>query len=107
MRERKRERISIMKFSFILIVVFLKILELIPWCRIDKEEGPAHSKKFICSVTVGSENFRISRCGDPEPRVKYAENSAARHVLSILRLDEGKKPARIPNGPKFSTAART
>ncbi|KAG6519470.1 hypothetical protein ZIOFF_022964 [Zingiber officinale] len=55
-----------------------------PLYKIDKEEGPAHSKKFTCSVTVGSKDYRFSACGDPEPRVKYAENSAARRMLSIL-----------------------
>ncbi|KAG6519471.1 ribonuclease 3-like protein 2 [Zingiber officinale] len=66
-----------------------------PLYKIDKEEGPAHNKKFICSVTVGSEHSKITRCGDPEPKVRYAENSAARHMLSNLQPDEERQPPRI------------
>ncbi|XP_074580673.1 ribonuclease 3-like protein 2 [Curcuma longa] len=56
-----------------------------PLYKIVKEEGPAHSKKFMCSVTVGSDSEDLKTCyGDLEPKMKHAEKSAARRMLSIL-----------------------
>ncbi|KAE9461648.1 hypothetical protein C3L33_06441, partial [Rhododendron williamsianum] len=56
-----------------------------PTYRVEKESGPAHEKRFICSVQIeiGSEPYTVS--GKDKPRVKEAENSAASTMLQILR----------------------
>ncbi|KAK3137194.1 hypothetical protein QOZ80_5BG0449010 [Eleusine coracana subsp. coracana] len=73
-----------------------------PVFKIEKEEGPAHERKFVCSVQVETQNGiamkeikdDMSRnevhnnifvtIGVPMSRVKDAENSAAQKMLEIL-----------------------
>ncbi|WOL09348.1 hypothetical protein Cni_G18101 [Canna indica] len=55
-----------------------------PLYKIEQEEGPAHSKSFICSVQVDSVDATYITFGEPRPRVKDAEHSAAFKMLSDL-----------------------
>lgn len=47
-------------------------------------QGPAHDRRFTCSVEVASSGGRLSAVGDAKPRVKDAENDAASKLLSKL-----------------------
>ncbi|OEL16544.1 Ribonuclease 3-like protein 2 [Dichanthelium oligosanthes] len=52
--------------------------------RLEKEGGPAHERKFVCSVQVETKNGTFVTIGDPMSRVKDAENSAAQKMLELL-----------------------
>ena len=52
--------------------------------RLEKEGGPAHDRKFVCSVQVETQNGTFVTIGDPMSRVKDAENSAAQKMLELL-----------------------
>jgi len=49
--------------------------------RIEEQRGPAHDKKFACSVRVVISNKEYITLGDFKSRVKDSENSAAAKVL--------------------------
>lgn len=49
--------------------------------RIEKQEGPAHDRRFICSVQVTVGNGVLFVTGEEKPRVKDAENSAAAMMI--------------------------
>ncbi|KAG6487135.1 ribonuclease 3-like protein 2 [Zingiber officinale] len=53
-----------------------------PTYKVEKEEGPGHGKRFTCSVQVEAMDNTLIALGDPKPRVKDAENSAAFKMLS-------------------------
>ncbi|URE18932.1 ribonuclease 3-like protein [Musa troglodytarum] len=55
---------------------------IMPIYKIEKEQGPAHSRRFICSVQVETKRCTFITFGDPKSRVKDAENSAAFKMLS-------------------------
>ncbi|TVU18539.1 hypothetical protein EJB05_34644 [Eragrostis curvula] len=73
-----------------------------PFFKIEKEDGPAHERKFVCSVQIeiqngisqtekqngiskmGTQNNIFVTIGDPMSRVKDAENSAAQKMLEVL-----------------------
>ncbi|CAL9773268.1 unnamed protein product [Musa acuminata subsp. burmannicoides] len=57
---------------------------IMPIYKIEKEEGPAHCKRFICSVQVETEGCTFITFGDPKSRVKDAENSAASKMLADI-----------------------
>ncbi|KAA8523646.1 hypothetical protein F0562_010069 [Nyssa sinensis] len=59
-----------------------------PSYRIVKEEGPAHERKFICSVHIETVDGLFYVMGEEKSRVKDAENSAA--SLMIRGLQESK-----------------
>lgn len=48
----------------------------------EKEQGPDHEKKFICSVQVETSDNAFVTIGYPMSRVKDAENSAASKMLN-------------------------
>ncbi|XP_074557714.1 ribonuclease 3-like protein 2 [Curcuma longa] len=53
-----------------------------PVYRIVKEQGPAHKKEYVCSVQVETDdNTVLVSVGDPKPRVKDSEKSAAMKLL--------------------------
>ncbi|KAJ8534432.1 hypothetical protein K7X08_016160 [Anisodus acutangulus] len=55
---------------------------------IEKEIGPAHDRRFICSVQIAIAEGMLFVTGDEKSRVKDAENSAA---LAMIRgLQESK-----------------
>lgn len=56
-----------------------------PTYRIEKEVGPAHERKFICSVTFEIPEGILFVEGDQKSRVKEAENSAASMMLLGMR----------------------
>ncbi|CAL5405512.1 unnamed protein product [Camellia sinensis] len=56
--------------------------------EIEREVGPAHERKFICSVQMGTVDGVLFVAGDEKSRVKDAENSAA--SLMIRGLQESK-----------------
>lgn len=57
-----------------------------PNYKIENEDGPAHDRKFVCSVQIDG---RISSIhGDVKSKVKDAENSAASILLHRLALLE-------------------
>ncbi|KAJ8534431.1 hypothetical protein K7X08_016159 [Anisodus acutangulus] len=56
--------------------------------QIEKEIGPAHDRRFICSVQIAIAEGMLFVTGDEKSRVKDAENSAA---LAMIRgLQESK-----------------
>ncbi|KAG2628639.1 ribonuclease 3-like protein 2 [Panicum virgatum] len=55
-----------------------------PIFKLEKEGGPAHDRKFVCSVQVETQNGTFVTIGDPMSRVKDAENSAAQKMLELL-----------------------
>ncbi|CAL9126265.1 unnamed protein product [Musa acuminata var. zebrina] len=57
---------------------------IMPMYKIENEEGPAHCKRFICSVQVETEGCTFITFGDPKSRVKDAENSAASKMLADI-----------------------
>ncbi|XP_052206347.1 ribonuclease 3-like protein 2 [Diospyros lotus] len=56
-----------------------------PSYRIQSEVGPAHEKKFACSVQVETPNCLLFVEGEEKTRVKDAENSAASMMIHGLR----------------------
>lgn len=58
---------------------------LIFFCSIEKEVGPSHDRKFICSVRVEIQEGILFVEGDEKFRVKDAENSAASGMLFGLK----------------------
>ncbi|CAD5188084.1 unnamed protein product [Musa acuminata subsp. malaccensis] len=57
---------------------------IMPIYKVEKEQGPPHSKRFICSVQVETKGCTFITFGDPKSRVKDAENSAAFKMLSDI-----------------------
>ncbi|XP_062181095.1 ribonuclease 3-like protein 2 [Phragmites australis] len=55
-----------------------------PIFKLEKENGPAHERKFVCSVQVETQRGTFVTIGDPISRVKDAENSAAQKMLEVL-----------------------
>ncbi|KAF8666269.1 hypothetical protein HU200_053692 [Digitaria exilis] len=55
-----------------------------PIFKLEKEGGPAHERKFVCSVQVENQNGTFVTLGDPMSRVKDAENSAAQKMVELL-----------------------
>ncbi|KAK4373914.1 hypothetical protein RND71_004591 [Anisodus tanguticus] len=53
----------------------------VPTYRIEKEVGPAHDKRFICSVQVTVAEGLLFVTGKEKSRVKEAENSAASTMI--------------------------
>lgn len=51
-------------------------------CRLEEEKGPAHNRKFICSVHVETTNDNLM--GEERSRVKDSEGSAALKMLSLV-----------------------
>lgn len=54
-------------------------------CRIQKEEGRAHEKIYVCSVEIEIGGRVLFVMGKEKPRVKEAESSAASVMLHGLR----------------------
>lgn len=54
-------------------------------CRVEKELGPAHDKRFVCSVQVSTTAGVFVSEGDSKSRVKDSENAAAFVMLDFLR----------------------
>jgi dsRNA-specific ribonuclease len=52
--------------------------------RLEREDGPAHERRFVCSVQVETKNGTFVTIGDPMSRVKDAENSAAQKMMEVL-----------------------
>ncbi|PHT69571.1 hypothetical protein T459_24675 [Capsicum annuum] len=59
-----------------------------PTYRVEKEIGPAHDRRFICSVQIVIAEGMLFLMGDEKSRVKDAENSAA--LAMIRSLQESK-----------------
>lgn len=59
-------------------------------CSIEKDDGPPHKKKYVCSVKIPTADGVLYMMGDEKSRVKEAENSAA--SLMIRALQEAKFP---------------
>lgn len=59
-----------------------------PNYKIEKEIGPAHDRRFICSVQIEIPEAVLFVTGDEKSRVKEAENSAA--SLMLLGLQDSK-----------------
>ncbi|XP_008780917.1 ribonuclease 3-like protein 2 [Phoenix dactylifera] len=55
-----------------------------PVYKIEGEHGPAHDKRFICSVQVKPSHDTFMTLSDPKSRVKDAENAAACKMLSEI-----------------------
>ncbi|PNT76335.1 hypothetical protein BRADI_1g47117v3 [Brachypodium distachyon] len=55
-----------------------------PIFKLEKEDGPAHDRKFMYSVEVETQNGTYFARGDPMSRVKYAENSGGQKMLELL-----------------------
>ncbi|KAK7300043.1 hypothetical protein RJT34_10874 [Clitoria ternatea] len=56
-----------------------------PVYSIEKDSGPPHDKKFICSVQITTKDGVFQMSGDEKPRVKKAENSAASLMIRALQ----------------------
>ncbi|KAF6169265.1 hypothetical protein GIB67_013695 [Kingdonia uniflora] len=52
---------------------------------IDKEEGPSHNKRFVCSVEMQIGNDVYVVLGEERARLKDAENSAASMMLNVFQ----------------------
>lgn len=52
--------------------------------RLEKEDGPAHERKFTYSVQVETDGGTFVTIGDPMSKVKDAENSGAQKMLEVL-----------------------
>lgn len=61
-----------------------------PNYSIEKDDGPPHKKKYVCSVKIPTADGVLYMMGDEKSRVKEAENSAA--SLMIRSLQEAKFP---------------
>uniref|UniRef100_A0A0A9DNI1 DRBM domain-containing protein n=1 Tax=Arundo donax TaxID=35708 RepID=A0A0A9DNI1_ARUDO len=55
-----------------------------PTFKLEKESGPAHERKFVCSVQVEIQNGMFVTIGDPISRVKDSENFVAHKMLEVL-----------------------
>ncbi|KAK8458100.1 hypothetical protein SEVIR_3G331300v4 [Setaria viridis] len=55
-----------------------------PIFKLEREGGPAHERKFVCSVQVETQNGTFVTIGDPMSRLKDAENSAAQKMVELL-----------------------
>ncbi|XP_061342227.1 ribonuclease 3-like protein 3 isoform X2 [Gastrolobium bilobum] len=56
-----------------------------PVYSIEKDAGPPHEKKFVCSVQIATINGALQMSGDEKSRVKDAENSAASLMIRALQ----------------------
>ncbi|KAJ9153816.1 hypothetical protein P3X46_027217 [Hevea brasiliensis] len=56
-----------------------------PSYNIEKEMGPAHEKKFICSVQIATVDGVLYMMGDEKTRIKDAEGSAASLMIQALQ----------------------
>lgn len=54
-------------------------------CRIHKEVGSAHQKRYTCSVEIELSDGILFMEGNEKPRVKEAESSAASRMLLGLK----------------------
>lgn len=54
-------------------------------CSIEEEMGPAHDKKFICSVQIATIDGVFYIKGEEKTRVKEAESSAASLMIRALQ----------------------
>jgi len=71
-----------MKMKFLDNAWSLNFLLLTNLCnRLEEQRGPAHDKKFACSVRVVISNKEYIALGDFKSRVKDSENSAAAKML--------------------------
>lgn len=52
--------------------------------RLVDERGPAHDKKFLCSVQVVISNKEYMKVGDLKSRIKESENTAAAKMLAEI-----------------------
>ncbi|KAK4723591.1 hypothetical protein R3W88_026370 [Solanum pinnatisectum] len=59
-----------------------------PTYRVEKEIGPAHDRRFICSVQIIIAEGMLFVMGGEKSRAKDAENSAA--LATIRSLQESK-----------------
>ncbi|CAK7324588.1 unnamed protein product [Dovyalis caffra] len=59
-----------------------------PNYNIDKDMGPPHEKKFVCSVQIATLDGVLYMKGDERTRVKDAENSAASLMIRALQDTE-------------------
>ncbi|KAM0855925.1 hypothetical protein ACQ4PT_049456 [Festuca glaucescens] len=57
-----------------------------PIYKLEKEDGPAHDRKFLYSVQVQAEGRTFVTLGKPFSRVKDAENSVAQEMLKLLSI---------------------
>lgn len=55
-----------------------------PIFKLEKEDGPAHERKFTYSVQVETDGGTFVTIGDPMSKVKDAENSGAQKMLEVL-----------------------
>ncbi|XP_072981407.1 ribonuclease 3-like protein 2 isoform X1 [Typha angustifolia] len=53
-----------------------------PIYKVEKEQGPAHGKKFMCSVQVETSDNTFITLGELKSRLKEAENAAAAKMLT-------------------------
>lgn len=53
-------------------------------CRVEKEVGLAHEKKFISSVEIETADVKLFMLGDEKSRVREAESSAASMMIHSL-----------------------
>ncbi|CAI9088374.1 OLC1v1022683C1 [Oldenlandia corymbosa var. corymbosa] len=60
-----------------------------PIYRTEEEKGPAHDKRYICSVRVETATTQLSAKGEERSRIRDAENSAATTI--ILGLQQSNK----------------
>ncbi|KAH0753120.1 hypothetical protein KY285_006268 [Solanum tuberosum] len=63
-----------------------------PTYRVEKEIGPAHDRRFICSVHIIIAEGMLFVMGDEQSRVKDADNSAA--LATIRSLQESKSTSQ-------------
>jgi hypothetical protein len=70
----------------VIYLEFLKIFYL--FCRLVKEEGPSHMKKFIYSVSVCTKSGRTNDfVGNQMSRTNEAKDSAAKMILDFLHYN--------------------
>ncbi|KAJ0101165.1 hypothetical protein Patl1_04135 [Pistacia atlantica] len=55
-----------------------------PNYKTEKDEGPSHDKKFVCSVQIATVDGTLHITGDEKSRVRDAENSAASMMIRAL-----------------------
>lgn len=63
--------------------LFRSLIEL-STCRVEKEVGLAHEKKFISSVEIETADMKLFMLGDEKSRVREAESSAASMMIHSL-----------------------
>eukprot|EP00257_Ricinus_communis_P027522 XP_025014936.1 ribonuclease 3-like protein 2 isoform X5 [Ricinus communis] len=56
-----------------------------PTYNIEKETGPSHEKKYVCSVQIATVDGVLYMRGDEKMRVKEADNSAASLMIRALQ----------------------